>query len=147
MLYIDIDAFCKLAHWNLLPFLPNLTGYRWDEIATLSSLIFRARRAIEKPDGKLFLTSGAATCAYEHANKMATLPEPDPEAVVVFANTPQIDAGEAVLFALTAADPNGCLFTGDKRALRALSQLNCADRFVGRILIIEQILWRCLAGR
>ncbi len=147
MLYIDVDAVCKLAHWNILPLLSDLMKCNWNEMATLSSLFYRASRAVDRPDGKLFRTSAAAIIACDCIAKMALPPEPDAEILVALSESQQIDTGEAVLLAITAGDPKGSFLTGDKRALRALSTLSCSDRFVGRILLVEQILERCLEAK
>jgi len=79
MLYVDVDAFSKLAHWNILPLLADLTCHQWHDIATVSSLWFRAQRATEKPDGKLFYTVEAAKIACNCMKKMGKLTEPKPE--------------------------------------------------------------------
>lgn len=144
MLVIDVDALSKLAHWNILPLLPDLTGYTWGDIGTVSSLIHRANRAISTPDGKLFHSSDAARIAVDSISRMANLAVASPEILDVLSGSNQIDAGEAVLLATIADDPNGRFLTGDKRALRALSNLSCAPRFTGKILLIEHILWGCL---
>ncbi len=144
MLYVDVDAFCKLAHWNILPLLADLTNHQWDNIATVSSLRYRATRAAEKPDGKLFYTADAAKIACKCIGQMGQLPEPNPETLVLFDEIPQIDPGEAVLLSLTIEDQSGCFLTGDKRALRALSHLKCAVSLTHRVVTVEQILLLCL---
>lgn len=144
MLRIDVDAMCKLAHWRILPLLSELTGYAWENMGTLASLKFRALRAIEKPDGRLFHCKEAALLVVACMEEMSPLSPPDPERLGLFQSVAQIDTGEAVLFALTMVDPNGCLLTGDKRSLRAVAGLDIADELVGRVLIIEQILLKAL---
>ncbi len=147
MLVVDVDALSKLAHWNILPILPSLTGYTWGDIGTVSSLIHRANRGISAPDGKLFHSSGAARVAVDAISKMGNLATPSPEILDALGGSNQIDAGEAVLLATIADDPNGRFLTGDKRALRALSVLGCAPRFSGKILLVEHILWDCLESK
>lgn len=144
MLYVDVDALSKLAHWNILPLLPELTGYPWHNIATISSLKHRAGRAQERPDGKLFHSIEAANIACTCISKMGPMSGLNTEVMAALAESQKIDAGEALLLATVANDPNGCFLTGDKRALRALSEHDCAPLFVGRILIIEQIIFECL---
>lgn len=144
MLVVDVDALSKLAHWNILPLLPNLTGYTWGDIGTVSSLIHRANRATSTPDGKLFQSSEAAKVAVDAISHMGSLAATSPEILDVLSGSNQIDTGEAVLLATIADDPDGRFLTGDKRALRALSGLGCAHRFAGKILLIEHILWGCL---
>lgn len=60
MLFIDADALAKLAHWQILPILPTITGMTWNRMATISSLKHRAHRASTKPDGRLFHCPHAA---------------------------------------------------------------------------------------
>ena len=144
MLYVDVDAFCKLAHWNILPLLPELTRHQWHEIATVSSLWHRANRAKTRPDGKLFYAVEPANIACSCMEKMGRLPEPKPEKLMCAIDVPQIDPGEAVLLSITADDPTGYFLTGDKRALKALSRLDCVTPLIGRILTVEQILFLCI---
>lgn len=147
MLYVDADALSKLAHWNILPMLPALTGYSWQDIATISSLKHRAGRSQESPDRKLFHTVEAAKLAFICISKMRPLTDPNTEIMALFSESQQIDPGEALLLATTINDPLGTFLTGDKRALRALSQHDCAPKFTGRILIVEQIVMKCLQNK
>ncbi|MDR9851377.1 hypothetical protein [Herbaspirillum huttiense] len=140
MLFLDADALSKLAHWNILPVLPQLLGIPWDQVATISSLRYRAMGAVSKPDKKLFHTSEAAQIAVDFIAKMATCPSPSAEVVEAFSKVPQIDAGEAVLFSLVMAHSGSRLLTGDKRALRALAKHELAANFDGKIICVEQIL-------
>lgn len=140
MLFLDADALSKLAHWNILPVLPQLLGIPWDQVTTISSLRYRAMGAVSKPDKKLFHTSEAAQIAVDFIAKMATCPSPAAEVVEAFSKVPQIDAGEAVLFSLVMAHSHSRLLTGDKRALRALAKHELAANFDGKIICVEQIL-------
>lgn len=148
MVAVDVDAIAKLAHWNILPLLPELTGYGWDEIGTASSLIHRARRSVSAPDGRLFHASDAAKVAVEAISLMrADLGEASVEILGELSESDQIDAGEAVLLATIANDPNGRFLTGDKRALRALAGLDCARHFIGKIMMVEHIIGLCLEAK
>lgn len=140
MLFLDADALSKLAHWNILPLLPNLLGFPWSEITTITSLRFRAHAAVAKPDRKLFHTSAAAQAAVDCIAQTAPCPVPDAETLEAFSNVPQIDAGEAVLFSLVMAQPGARLLTGDKRALRALAKHPLAANFDGKIICVEQVM-------
>lgn len=140
MLFLDVDALSKLAHWNILPLIPNLLGLTWDQIATISSLRYRAQAAVTKPDKKLFHTTMAAQAAVDYIARTSTCPAPDAAVMEAFSNVPQIDAGEAVLFSLVMTHPGARLLTGDKRALRALANHEFAANFDGKIICIEQIL-------
>ena len=145
MLLVDVDAICKLAHWNILPLLPDITGRPWSETGTVSSLIYRAKSAATKPDRKLFHTTDAAEIAIDALTRMATsIGEPSAHILESLITSNQIDAGEAVLLATIADQPNGVLLTGDKRALRALAGHELAPIFAGRIMLIEHVIWLCL---
>lgn len=144
MLFIDADALSKLAHWNILPMLPELAATPWSGMATVSSIKFRALRATTAPDGKLFRCPQAAARSVEAIQQMATLGAPDATVLATFADLPEIDPGEATLLALMATSAEDRLLTGDKRALRRLAQLPDAQRWSGRIFTVEQVVACCL---
>lgn len=147
MLYVDVDSLSKLAHWNILALLPALTGQPWTSMSTVSSLRHRARRAIENPDGKLFITSMAAKNALKALEQMAVLDEPNPKVLAAFSESKDIDPGEAILMAQTLKSGGGILVTGDKRAIRGLAKMAVAIQFSERILILEQIVMKCLNSK
>ena len=97
-LLVDVDALCKLAHWDLLPELPNLTGCDWSAMSTVPSLRFRAQRATSAPDGKLFRHARAAKCVLDHLGRMASLPASDTAKLALFQDIPDIDAGVWIEF-------------------------------------------------
>jgi hypothetical protein len=140
MVYLDVDAVCKLAHWNVLPLLPKLLQNTWEEMATISSLRFRVDRAKLQPDGRLFQSTSAAEIASACIEKLTSPGIPPAEILAQLVDIPQIDPGEAVLLALVAEDPKGRFLTGDKRALHALAKCAIAGLFAGKIICIEQIL-------
>lgn len=144
MLYIDVDAMCKLAHWQILPLLPGLTGFAWENMGTLASLKFRASRAVKQLDERLFRSKEAAQIVEDCLGKMTPLPSPSPERLALFGDVAQIDAGEAVLMALTVDDPDGYFLTGDKRALKAVTKFEVAKNMVGRVLVLEQLFLMAL---
>lgn len=147
MLYVDVDAISKLAHWEILPALPELTGHAWSQMATVSSLKYRAQRAMTAPDGKLFLTTNAAEIAVRALEQMAVLDEPDPDLLAEFAGSTTIDQGEAVLMAVTLQHGGSVLTTGDKRAVRGLAAMPISTRFSGRVRILEQVVAMCLHAK
>jgi hypothetical protein len=144
MYFVDVDVICKLAHWDILPHLPDLLGCQWNQIATVSSLRYRAQRAIETPDGKLFFSSAAAFRVVECIRLMSAMPAPDAAVLEDLNDIAQVDPGEAVLIAVTLGDPAGVFITGDKRALRALAQHPLAARLAGKVVLVEQVLQLCL---
>lgn len=145
-LLVDVDALCKLAHWDLLPELANLTRCDWSAMSTVPSLRFRAQRATTAPDGKLFRHARAAQCVLDHVGRMASLPASDTAKLALFQDIPDIDAGEAVLFALVHGTADRHVLTGDKRALRALGRLPDSTRapLGGRVIALESIVLSAL---
>jgi hypothetical protein len=145
MLFIDVDAMSKLAHWKILPELPSLLSTTWSETATLSALEFRARRATQSLDHKLFHAVDAAHLILDIIGNMAKPDgEPDEDILRALTDVRAIDAGEAVLLSQIVNVPGDRLLTGDKRAISALSKLSIAHRFTGKIITLEQIILACL---
>jgi hypothetical protein len=136
---IDADALAKLAHWQLLEELPSLTGVPLAESATLTSVRYRAQRALTGQD-KLFRTKESAQRALDAINQMAGPIDPGIDALPELQDISGIDAGEAVLLSALQAKPTLRLLTGDKRCLRALASLSLARNYIGRITILEQVL-------
>lgn len=141
MLFIDADAMSKLAHWKILPELPSLLSTKWEEVTTISSLEFRARRAIQSLDYKLFHTVDAANVVLESIYNMAKPQDQSNEDILQeLVDVRAIDTGEAVLLSKIANHSDNRLLTGDKRAITALSRLPIAEKFIGKIITIEQII-------
>lgn len=148
-LLVDVDVLAKLAHWDMLAELPDFAGFQWDQMSTVASLQFRAQRAAASPDGKLFRTREAALAVSSALDLMVPLPAVDPARLAAFQDASDIDAGEAILFALLDGIADRYVLTGDKRAVRALSRLPAARRALleGRILILEGVFLQALALR
>lgn len=127
-LFIDVDALCKCAHWGILDYLPELLGFNWTDSATLSSLKYRAKRAQQTPDGKLFKTTAAASAACITIAQMQSNLEPDAELLAEIDGIAGIDPGEAILFSAAAKNEDIFILTGDKRALRALAKLTKSEK-------------------
>ena len=148
-LLVDVDVLAKLAHWGMLPELPALVGAEWHQMSTVASLRFRAQRAIAAPDGKLFHNADAARAVVQALDQMAPLPAVDPTRLAAFQDATDIDAGEAILFALLDGASDRCVLTGDKRAVRALSRLPATRRALleGRVLVLESVCLKALDAR
>jgi hypothetical protein len=147
---LDADALSKLAHWDMLGELPSLTGFANAQTATLSSLVHRAAKGREKPDGKLFRDTVSAARAHEFLKQVAPLPMPDEQFIDVIQQIPAIDPGEALLFATLRAHQKTLLITGDKRAVTAIKGVGDSDvtaSFSGRVVIVEQILLALLKAK
>lgn len=145
-LLLDVDAVCKLAHWRVLPKVADWLGVTWSECATLSSLRFRASKAITHPDGRLFKDAQVAKEASAIISQMSPMPAPEVSELAPFEDVSGIDSGEAVLLANMSTRPGCTLLTGDKRAIRALGPmaLPLQERLAGRVHIIEQAVHAAL---
>lgn len=148
MLLLDVDAVCKLANWQLLAFLPELTKTSLDQMMAVSSLIHRARRSLVKLDTKLFVHEDRVVESIEFLENTAKLPEANPEKLAIFQDSVDIDVGEAILFSIMLEHSNALMLTGDKRALRGLSALphELRSALVGRVIIIEQVVLTALSS-
>jgi len=141
---IDIDAAVKLAHWGLLRRAPALLGIELADCFTLTSLEFRAKKALVSADGKVFQSTDAAQAVLEFIVEIGQAP--DTPLLPELQDVSGIDAGEAVLLSAIAADPRARLLTGDKRALKSLAICSSAvrERFTGRIVIVEEMVLAAL---
>lgn len=140
---IDADALAKLAHWELLNELPNVLSVPLSDCATLTSVRYRAGRALSKPD-RLFRSADAARAAIAALANMAADIDPGLDVLAELQDVTEIDAGEVVLLSALAGEEDCRLLTGDKRCLRALASLPSATRYAGRITIVEQIVLKLL---
>lgn len=141
-LLIDVDAMCKLAHWRLLELLPTITGVDCAACSTLDSTRFRALKAVDRPDGKLFKCTDAANAVLSAVETFGELPQPHAATLAQFQDIAGVDAGEAVMLARLIDDPNALLVTGDKRALRAVAAMDPSVKasLVARVVPVECII-------
>jgi hypothetical protein len=135
-LLVDSDIFCKLGVGNLLSEALAVFGASVTDCGRLPALPHMLRK------GKLLRVYGAEACTslVPLAEKMQTIPVPDTTWLDRLTLVQAIDPGEAQLFAI-AAQNTLSLITGDKRALRALKDINgYAEALTGRIIVLEAIL-------
>lgn len=76
--------------------------------------------------------------------------KPDSDILAYFQDVDEIDAGEAILFAIAMAWDQSLTITGDKRALVALSslstQIGLVESLSGRLKCIEQTIAEMMLG-
>jgi hypothetical protein len=135
-LLVDTDAFCKLGVAGLLQEAAFLFGADLKDCGRLPALPFMLRR------GSLRRRFGAEACdeLIPMADAMPVMPEPSIGWLDQFTGIEAIDPGEAQLLA-AAADFDLPLLSGDKRALRAVKDVQGAtDALAGRILVLEAVL-------
>lgn len=140
-LVIDTDAFCKLGASGLLGSAASALGCTEAECARLPALPHMLKR------GSLAKRLGPDRCAEVLARvpSFAAVPPASTSYLEPFIGVPDVDAGEAQLFALVA-EHGSLLLTGDKRALRAAGRLAAvADSLNDKLVTLEALLLRLVA--
>jgi len=136
LLLFDNDAFCKLGVCGLLDDAVRIVGTSLDECACLAALPYMLRR------GPLVKQYGEAACLELRsvAQRLQSVPEGEANWLDRMTSVPNIDPGEAQLFA-NAATHGSFLATGDKRAIRKICEITgLADALNGRIIVLEAVL-------
>lgn len=139
-LLIDNDIFILLAGCGLLADTVALLGFAPEECARLDTLpYFLCGRKVARHYPQPIRDAALAAC-----QEMPPVPSDfDPAIVERLAAVQNMDAGEALLFAILAAQPASLLTSGDKRALvAAASAPAIADLrplFAGRVICLESI--------
>lgn len=135
-LLVDTDVFAKLGIAGLLDQLCELFGVRIEECARLPALTHMLRR------GGLPSLYGKDACEQlvSIAESMQLAPAASTKWLAPLVNVPQIDPGEAQLFAC-AAEHALLVVTGDKRSVIAASKVEgMAEALGGRIAPLESVL-------
>ena len=138
-LLVDTDAFVKLGLAGLLEQVLAELEVDNSECGRLAALPYMLKR------GALVELYGAAPCAalVPRAEGMPLAPMVEKSSLLDgLAAVPQIDTGEAQLFA-AAAEQKLLVLTGDKRSLIAVASVEgMASALSGRIVTIEAVLVR-----
>ncbi len=133
-LLVDSDAFCKIGAAGMLRDTAGILGAQLDECARLPALPHMLRR------GRLRTMYGASACdgLIPLATELTIVPRPSDAWLDKLTPIQAIDPGEALIFA-AAAEAGSIVLTGDKRALRALKDVEgFADALMG--------VWRLPGG-
>ncbi len=133
---VDTDAFCKLGLAGLLTDALASFGASLTDCERLPALPHMLRR------GSVPRRFGKDNCEHliEAANAMPALQSSASLWLDRFLPVPDIDPGEAQLFA-TAADQKLHVLSGDKRALRAVSKVEgAAQALAGLVVPLEAVL-------
>lgn len=114
-LLVDSDVFCTLGAAGLLKDVASMLGVDWSKCCRLPALPHMLRR------GRLHKWLGRELCErlLPVAEQMNRVPEAPADWLGQIADVPDIDPGEAQLFACAAANDD-LILTGDKRSLHAL---------------------------
>lgn len=135
-LLLDSDAFCKLAVGGVLRDAVRLVGADLQDCGRLPALPYMLRK------GRFRKWFGPGTCdaLAPVAEEMPMIPQPSDVWLDRLTPVQAIDPGEAQLCAL-AAETNVAIISGDKRALRALKEINGYPKaLAGRIMVLEAVL-------
>jgi hypothetical protein len=133
---IDTDAFCKLATGELLGDALTILNVDIGQCGRLAALPYMLRK------GVLPRIYGVERCSklVDLAKSINIIPDPDPVWLDRLLLVPDIDIGEAQLFAFVAAN-SLLMVTGDKRALQALKDIaEYREAIAGRIIALEALL-------
>ena len=150
MYLLDSDAARKLCQYELLDELVVALGCSLQEIAVLPQLKFQLR--LTSPD-KALAKLGSANAVEIATRLVATAREVEISAAaanpLLELNRPDIDSGEATLFAALCEEKESSLISGDKRAFVALSRVDglaVIDGLWARILCLEESLYLLVCG-
>lgn len=135
-LLVDTDVFCKLQVAGLLTDAAGLFEADLGDCGRLPALPHMLRR------GGLRRRLGEDTCEalIPIAEAIAVIPQASDTWLDELIPLEEIDVGEAQLFA-TAAEAGLMVVSGDKRALRALKDVErFASALGGRIVVLEAVL-------
>lgn len=135
-LLLDTDVFAKLGIASLLEHTYALFDVTANDCRRLPALPHMLRR------GALPALHGKEACErlIPLAEGMSLAPVASVEWLSRFANVPQIDPGEAQLFA-SAAEHGLVVMTGDKRSVTAASKIEgIAEALAGRVASLEAVL-------
>ena len=145
MYLLDSDAAKSLCQYLLLDELALALECPLSDFAILPQLRFQLR--LNKPDAALTkLGSQDAVVTAQRLVEAATEVQvvTDSANTILELNRPDIDSGEAILFAAVSQDEDDALITGDKRALIALSEISevpIVDSLWEKIITLEEAIY------
>ena len=145
---LDSDAAKKLCQYQLLHELTVAVGCSLGDFAVLPQLRFQLK--LDKDDKALAkLGTQAAVDLASELVAAASSVEIDADAAnpLLQLNRPDIDSGEATLFAALHSNDNAQLCSGDKRAFIALSKVNdipVIDALWARLICLEEAIYLIL---
>jgi hypothetical protein len=135
-LLFDTDAFCKLGIAGLLEDSAQIFGATLQECGRLYALPFMLRKGSVR---KLY---GGPACnsLISVATSIPVMQQPSDAWIEKLARIEAIDPGEVQIFSL-AAEQGKPFLSGDKRALKALKEVNdFIPALEGRVVTMEAVL-------
>lgn len=143
--FVDNDVVVKLARWGLLErFHSHLTKQGKADVFVLTSLRYRFKLHLDDPAGAVQAVGSSlgAKQLLNFVNVCRPVKGHNQQVAAALAGKPQIDAGEATLFAAAGNFDAALVDTGDKKALRALAALSKTEpaiaALVGKLACLEQ---------
>jgi hypothetical protein len=150
-LFVDNDIAVKMAQWGLLQRLHlHMTKQGGAELYVVPTLRWKFKLAEPAKAAALLGSTAAAKQLTEFADLCKPAKGHNQQVASALASVPQVDAGEATLFAAAANFDGALIDTGDKKALRALGRFggeNLVTKALwGRVACLEQTM-HYLVGR
>lgn len=151
--FVDNDVAVKLARWGMLDrFHAHLTKQGKADVFVLTSLRYRFKLHLDDPAAAVQAV-GSSVGAKQLLNFVNACPPVkghNQRVASALAGKPQIDAGEATLFAAAGNFDAALVDTGDKKALRALAAQSKTEpvlaALAGKLACLEQTV-HYLCGR
>lgn len=147
-LLIDNDALLKLARYGLLDQALTLFKCNPTDVSVLPAAKYRLLPAKNRLRFCQDEESATRLEAFFEISNLLDAGLANPDLLDVLNAVPNIDAGEALLFAVAANNRNTLVITGDKRSLEALcsydSVADVSKALAGRVVSLE-VLFSMLA--
>ncbi|MGL4316097.1 MAG: hypothetical protein ACRCTL_05745 [Pseudomonas sp.] len=144
MYLLDSDAAKKICQYRLLYELAGALGCTLGDFAVLPQLKFQLRLATaDKALSKLGSPEAVDLAKQLVAAASEVVVVADSANPLLQLNRPDIDSGEATLFAALHGDDESALVSGDKRAFVALSKVDgvpVVDALWARLICLEEAL-------
>jgi len=145
MYLLDSDAAKSLCQYLLIDELAIGLGCSLSDFLVLPQLRFQLR--LNKPDAALkkLGSKEAISTAQQLIDAAAEVQiNVDSANKILELNRPDIDSGEAILFAAASQSEDDSIITGDKRALIALSEISASpiiDTLWEKIITLEEAIY------
>lgn len=148
MYFLDSDAAKKICQYHLLHELACALKCSLSDFAVLPQLRFQLRLIDDQSALSKLGTAGAVELARQLVSAASEVVIASEEAnPILQLGRPDIDTGEAVLFAALHGDEQSELVSGDKRAFVALSRVDSVptvDMLWARLICFEEAIYLIL---
>lgn len=150
LVLLDSDAARKLCQYQLITELTRALHCSYQELAVLPQLKFQLRLASPAAALKRLGSEEAVSHAHDlirQAKIVEVMAEYSNQLLVL--DRPDIDSGEAVLFAAMLQHDGARMLSGDKRAFVALSQIEgepLLEPLWIRCICLEEAVWMILGA-